>query len=275
MIPEQPFHCQSRKGGQVKQIITLCTDFGLRDGYVAAMKGVILSIAPQATLVDISHGIAAHNLLQGAYVLASACPFFPEGTVHLVVIDPGVGSGRRAVAVRTAQHTFVAPDNGVLNLALKGKEILQAVCLTAQAYWRTTQASSTFHGRDIFAPVAAHLARGVALEALGDPLDQLQALTPPQVVLDPQGGLIGHVVHIDHFGNLITDIPAARLLGRRDWQVEAGAACIQGLEETYARVSPGQLLALVGSHECLEIAVREGNAAERLKLNVGAEVHVR
>jgi S-adenosylmethionine hydrolase len=259
----------------VSQIITLCTDFGLRDGYVAAMKGVILSISPESTLVDISHEIAPQNVHQGAYVLASACPFFPQGAIHLVVIDPGVGSDRRAVAVRTAEHTFVAPDNGVLSLALKGKEILQAVSLTAQAYWRTPQASSTFHGRDIFASVAAHLARGVALEALGDPVEALRSLPSPELRGDPQGGLIGHVVHVDHFGNLITNIPATRLLGRRDWQIETGTERIQGLQDTYARVAPGQVLALIGSHDCLEIAVRAGSAAERLGLDIGAEIHIR
>jgi S-adenosylmethionine hydrolase len=259
----------------VSQIITLCTDFGLQDGYVAAMKGVILSIAPQATLVDISHEIAAHNVRQGAYVLASACPFFPEGTIHVVVIDPGVGTGRQAVAVCTARHTFVAPDNGVLSLALRGEAMCQAVSLTAQAYWREPKTSSTFHGRDIFAPVAAHLARGVALEALGDPVEGLQSLPSSGVIRDPRGGLVGHVVHVDHFGNLITDIPAAQLLSRHDWQIEAGTGRIQGLQDTYARVAPGQMLALIGSHDCLEIAVREGSAAERLGLDIGAEIHIR
>jgi hypothetical protein len=248
-------------------IITLCTDFGLQDGYVAAMKGVMLSIAPHARLIDISHEITHQSIQEGAFVLRSAYEFFPPGTVHLVVVDPGVGSERRAVAVQAGKHLFVAPDNGVLVYVLRREKEVEAVSLTNLAYWRE-EISETFHGRDIFAPVAAHLARGVPLRDLGEPIDELVQVELSVPQRRGEGAIIGHVIHVDGFGNAVTDIPASMLQGGH-WRVVAGDARIGGLSSTYALVAKGELLALIGSHGFLEIAVREGSATRVAHLSVG------
>lgn len=252
----------------MSKIITLCTDFGLRDGYVAAMKGIILSIAPEVRLVDISHDIAPQSVREGAFVLRSAYAFFPPGTIHLVVVDPGVGSERRAVAVRTGEHLFVVPDNGVLGYVLRREKEMEAISLTDPAYWRK-EVSETFHGRDIFAPVAAHLARGVGLDDVGEPLEKLVQLDLPVPERQDDGSIVGHVIHVDGFGNVVTDIPASMLGGDDRWQVTAGEKRIIGLSSTYASAAKGDLIALIGSHGFLEVAVREGSAAHIAHLAVG------
>ena len=256
------------------RIITLCTDFGQRDGYVAAMKGVILSIAPHTTLVDITHQIAPQSLREGAFVLGTACPFFPPETIHLVVIDPGVGGTRRAIAVQTERYYFVAPDNGILTYVLQNERILNAVSLTKPRYWRARHISNTFHGRDIFAPAAAHLARGVALNELGDPIQDIVQLPLPHPQREKDGTILGEVLHIDHFGNIITNIPAEMLTSSSNWSIQIGERSIDTLSPTYATVAPGQLLALIGSHGNLEIAMREGNAAQKLRVSPGTHVRV-
>lgn len=255
-------------------VITLCTDFGTGDGYVAAMKGVILSIAPRARLVDISHDVARQSVAAGAFVLRAACHHFPPGTVHLAVIDPEVGGPRRALAVRTARHRFVAPDNGLLSYVLRDDPPLEAVALTREAYWRE-EISRTFHGRDIFAPAAAHLANGVPLSDLGEPAGDLVWLDVSTPTLRKDGSILGHVIHVDHYGNIITDIPARRLAPREDWRIVVGKATVAGLSATYIDAKPGQLLALIGSHGNLEVAIREGDAARLAGIQVGAEVWVR
>ncbi|OGO05038.1 MAG: hypothetical protein A2Y73_02495 [Chloroflexi bacterium RBG_13_56_8] len=255
-------------------IITLCTDFGTQDGYVAAMKGVILSIAPQARIVDITHEVARQRVGEGAFVFYSACRYFPVETIHLVVVDPKVGSARRALAVRTANYRFVAPDNGILSYVLRKDPPLEIVSLTRKAYWREA-VSHTFHGRDIFAPVAAHLANGVSLTKLGEPIDDLVWLDAPQPAQHADGSISGHVIHIDRFGNVITNIPAEMLTSRRDWRVWVGNASVTGLSTTYASGEPGDLIALIGSHGNLEVAIREGDAARAAGVGVGAEVWVR
>jgi len=257
----------------VATIITLCTDFGTTDGYVAAMKGIILSIAPEARLVDITHNVPGHSVAEAAFVLHSACPWFPPGTIHLVVVDPGVGGGRRELAVRSSGHCFVAPDNGVLTYVLDRQEPVEAVALTQSAYWRA-EVSHTFHGRDIFAPVAAHLANGVPLSALGDPVTDLVRLQIPAPSVREDGVIVGQVIRADHFGNLVTNIPASMLSERHHWCIAVGRVAIRGLVATYSSVGPGDALALVGSHGNLEIAVREANAAHALGVNVGAQVLV-
>lgn len=256
---------------KMSEIITLCTDFGLGDGYVAAMKGVMLSIAPKARLVDISHQIAPQSVWEGAFVLRSAYAFFPLGTVHLVVVDPGVGSERRAVAVRVGGHLFVAPDNGVLGYILQEEREVEAVSLTNPAYWREA-VSKTFHGRDIFAPVAAHLARGVPLEDVGEPLEELVGLDLPVPERQSGSTIIGHVIHIDGFGNVVTNIPASMLQEDARWKVVAGEKQIIDLSSTYASARRGDPIALIGSHGFLEIAVREGSAARIAHLTVGDTV---
>ncbi|MCS7222098.1 MAG: SAM-dependent chlorinase/fluorinase [Anaerolineae bacterium] len=259
-------------------IITLTTDFGLQDAYVGAMKGVILSISPEVTIVDISHGIPPQAITQGAFVLAAAVPYFPEGTVHVVVVDPGVGSQRRPIAVQTPRAIFVAPDNGVLTPILRSNTSegtpVTVVHLTRREYW-LPQVSYTFHGRDIFAPVAAYLARGVPITSLGEPIDDPVILDLPQPRRMPDGSLQGQVVYVDQFGNLVTNIPAKWLDRAVQWQIEVAGQTVEGLSRTYSDVPGGHLLALIGSTGALELAVREGNAARTLGIGVGEPVRVR
>ena len=182
-------------------IITLLTDFGNQDGYVAAMKGVILSRAPDVTLVDITHAIAPQAVLQAAYVLAQAAPFFPTGAIHVAVVDPGVGSARRPLAIQTSTAIFVGPDNGLFTDVLDSGAVTACVHLDRPRFWRDDP-SSTFHGRDIFAPIAAHLAQQVSLNILGTPINDPVRLLLPKPQRQPDGTLTGAIIHVDHFGNL-------------------------------------------------------------------------
>ena len=239
--------------------MTLTTDFGLDDAYVGVMHGVILGICPEARIVDLCHHIAPQNVRQAAFVLQTAHRYFPPGTVHVVVVDPGVGSARRALAVRTRRAFFVAPDNGVLSYLLEDEPPLEQVHLTQREYWLPA-ISQTFHGRDIFAPVGAHLAKGVPLAALGQPAEDLVRLPMWRPKTGPDGVIRAQVLHVDHFGNLITNVPGEMLEGR-DWVVQVKGHGVQGLSRAYAEVEEGALLALVGSSGHLEIAVRNGSAA--------------
>lgn len=253
------------------RVVTLTSDFGQADWYVGAMKGVILSIAPDVILVDISHDIRPHDIRQAAFILYAAVPCFPPGSIHLVVVDPGVGSARRPVAVRTDQAHFVAPDNGVLShvLAVAQDPPAMAVVLNNPHFHRQP-VSRTFHGRDIFAPAAAHLARGLPLENLGDPIADLVTFPVPAPLPRPGGGWQGHVLHIDRFGNLILDVREEDLGAADRVVIEVAGRRITGLSRTYAEAAPGELLAYVGSTRGhLEVALREGNAAESLGLAVG------
>ncbi len=267
-------------------IITLASDFGLDDPYVAAMKGVILSVNPAARLVDVTHSIRPQAVEQAVFVLAAAWPYFPPGAIHVAVVDPGVGTHRRAIALRTAAAVFVGPDNGVLSAALPddaraaagdspGPVALPADCravsLTNQRYFRQP-VSSTFHGRDIFAPVAAHLSLGVAFEDLGEPLQQIIALPPFRARRQPDGSLRGRVLHIDIFGNLITDLHVEDLPSG-DAVIEVAGRSIKGVSPTY---EPGsELRAVTGSSGCLEIAAPGGSAAAVLSAAPGLAVVVR
>lgn len=259
----------------MSRLLTLTTDFGLDDGYVAAMKGVILGIDPAIRMVDVSHGIAPHEVMEAAFVLRQAAPFFPPGTVHLVVVDPGVGTARRAVAARIGGHTFVGPDNGLFSL-LSDEEPEAVVELDRPAYWRTPEPSRTFHGRDIFAPVAAHLAAGRALEEVGRRVEGLHRLQWVRPLADEQG-VQGWIVHVDRFGNAITNIPEALLAqrgGDRPLRAYVGSTILDGLHGTYADVPEGEPVALVGSSGYLEVGVNGGNAAQLLSLGKGMPVHL-
>lgn len=259
-------------GKGIMKFITLTTDFGTGDGYVGAMKGVILSLAPDATLIDISHDVLPHNVRHGARVLAAAAPFFPKGTVHVAVVDPGVGGTRRGIALKTRHAVFVGPDNGLFTPFLR--ERTACVALTNPATHRHA-VSATFHGRDVFAPVAAHLANGLSLAELGPPVDGPVALSEPTLQRLPNGRVRAEIVHVDRFGNLITNVGPLEWSerDRGDVYVIAGGMSV-AVRRTYADVAPGELLALVGSSGYVEIAVREGSAAERLGLGVGAAVVV-
>ena len=252
-------------------IVTLTTDFGLSDGYVGTMHGVILGICPPARIVDLSHDIAPQNVHQGAFVLHMAHRYFPPGTVHVVVVDPGVGSERRAIAVQTANACFVAPDNGVLSYVLASGTPLAQVELTRSEYW-LPEISQTFHGRDIFAPVGAHLANGVPIEALGTPLDNPVRLPLSQPEIRSDGSILAHVRYVDRFGNLITDAEGALLGDHRDWVIEVSGQRVVGVSSSYAETPKGELLALIDSSGCLEIAVREGSGAASIGALPGSEV---
>lgn len=254
-----------------RPLITLLTDFGQSDSYVGTMKGVILGICPEAALVDLSHEIHPQAVRQAAYLLSTAAPYFPPGTVHLAVVDPGVGSARRPIAVQTERATYVAPDNGLLSLALAADPARLAVHLTESRY-HLPQISSTFHGRDVFAPAAAHLASGVDPYQMGDaiPLPELVQLRAREPVRQLDGSWLGEVLHVDHFGNLVTSFQGSEIGAR--WSVGLAEELIADLNHTFSDVEPGELVAYVGSSGYLEIAEREGSAAARLGVGVGAPV---
>lgn len=262
-------------------MITLTTDFGTQDAYVPAMKGAMLSIAPDTRLVDITHQISPQDIMEAAFVMQGAVPYFPAGTVHLVVVDPGVGSERRAIALKHNDQWFVGPDNGIFSLLLNQEPPDEIVVLDNPDVWRTSTPSATFHGRDIFAPVAAHLAAGASLRDVGTPIDRLSSLrwALPMVV---EHTVEGWVVHIDRFGNCVTNI-------RRDTVAEAfpridadalsphpdtaiplkcyvGSTILEALHPTYAAVAEGDPLMLFGSSGFLEVAVNSGHAAELLNI---------
>ena len=263
-------------------IITLTTDFGLIDSYVAAMKGVILGIAPHAQLIDTTHSIRPQAIHQAAYMVQTFYSYFPPGTIHLVVVDPGVGSARRPIVLATPNAMFVAPDNGVLTyvwrdaLARWGEESCTVVELTDPGYWLTS-ISSTFHGRDIFAPVAAHLANGIKSELLGKKHAAITEAALEQPTIGRQGELIGRIIHVDYFGNCVTNIDQAYLhgLGEADQlRIKVLDQSIYGLHSTYADQANGSLIALIGSSGRLEIAVTNGGAAQVLGVGIGDSVKV-
>ncbi len=277
----------------MNRIITLTTDFGTRDGFVAAMKGVILSINPDANIMDISHDIAPQNIQEGALTFAAAAKYFPANAIHVVVVDPGVGSARRALAAQAGETIFIAPDNGVLSLVIASEakqsptwstEIasqkslamtMRMVQLTNPQFW-LPRVSTTFHGRDIFAPVAAHLSLGVPLDAFGEPVDQLERLPLLWANQQPDGTITGTVIHVDRFGNLQTNIRAEMLqrVGTARLTVRIAGKQVRGLKQTYAEGARGKVIALINSAGLLEIAVREGNAARELEAGVGMPVVV-
>jgi S-adenosylmethionine hydrolase len=272
----------------VGAIITLTTDFGLADGYVAAMKGVVLGINPGAELVDICHNIQPQNISQAAFVLSTAYEFFPRHTIHLVVVDPGVGTQRRAIILRTPLADFVAPDNGVLSYVIQTYSSgpadinqpqlelgprLKAVAITKSQFWRSP-VSPTFHGRDIFAPVAAHLSLGLPLADFGEAITTLTILPWLRPHQASDGMLVGHILHVDHFGNLITSIKVSDLpKGVPKIMVEVGSQAISGLSHTYG--TGEGLLAIIGSSGYLEISLKGGSAAAFLGAGVGDEVKIK
>ena len=226
-------------------IITLMTDFGLMDPYVGIMKGVILKIVPQATIVDLTHSISPQNIREAAFSLSTAIDYFPVGTIHLVVVDPGVGGKRRPIAVKTSQAYFVAPDNGVLTHSLKLNPASISIHLNNPAY-HLPKVSKTFHGRDIFSPAAAHLARGIPIHALGDRINDLVQISISQPVYQPNGNIEGQIQHIDRFGNCITNIPATMLVRTSGLHIAIGNHGIKQIAESYDAVESGQLVALSG-----------------------------
>lgn len=251
-----------------RHIITLLSDFGDRDVYVGVMKGVIAGINPQLQVIDLTHQIPPQNIAAARFCLMSAWEYFPPQTVHVAIVDPGVGSQRRAIAVEFAGGYLVAPDNGLSSGILSLSPAIAAVELTNPQYWRSPQPSTTFHGRDIFASVGAYLASGVALENLGDRIDIDSlvefSLAPPQLT---SAGITGTIQYVDRFGNLVSNIPA-EMVAEKNWQVQVKDATIpQG--RTYSDVAVGEIVALIGSHGWLEIAVNGGDGRSRLGIDIG------
>ena len=268
-------------------IITLTTDFGLTDGYVAAMKGVILTVNPAANIIDICHSIKPQDIAQAAFILSTACQFFPPKTIHLVVVDPGVGTKRRAIILRTPSADFVAPDNGVLSYVIQqfsAKPIegaanqqqlepgLEAVAITKPCFWRSP-VSPTFHGRDIFAPVAARLSLGYSPIDFGETVTSLTILPLPRPYQAEDGSLVGHILHIDNFGNLITNIRRENLPPiKQAITIKVGNQLIRGLSRTYGEGKG--LLTLLGSSGYLEVSLAGGSASVLLDMKVGNEVRI-
>lgn len=255
------------------QIITLTTDFSTKDWFVGTMKGVILGIAPRAAIVDITHEIPAGDIRAGAFALAAGYRFFPKGTVHAAVVDPGVGGARKAIVVQTANYLFVGPDNGVLSLAL-AREKIKSVRQLENANYFLQPVSHTFHGRDIFAPVAAHLSRGTPIRKFGPAQKDFIRPSWPQPRAR-RNRIEGEVVFIDRFGNAITNIEGASLDMRSSLEVFAGHKRLCQLRPFYQSVPEGQAVAVPGSSGFLEIAVNGGSAANRFGLKIGDRVSLR
>jgi S-adenosylmethionine hydrolase len=260
-------------------VITLLTDFGTADEYVGVMKGVMLSICPSVTVVDITHQIEPQDIEQAAYLVPAYCHYFPEGTIHIVVVDPGVGSQRGVLAVRFRKHFFIAPDNGVLSLLLRDQKSDTIIEVNKSEYF-LKPLSTTFHGRDIFATLGAHIACGTKIESLGlrRQIKDIFYLNDLTCQVTESGELIGKIVSIDHFGNLISNIDAVQLRNfyrsgpSQQIHITIGALTIHGIAKTYADAASEAPLALIGSRGYLEIALNCANAQKQLKARKGDRI---
>jgi S-adenosylmethionine hydrolase len=261
-----------------KPIITLTTDFGLNDHFVGTMKGVILSIEPEAEIIDICHSVQAFDVLDGALSISQAYSYFPSGTVHMVVVDPGVGTARRPIVVTSERHHFVAPDNGVLSLIYQREDRLSVRHVTGEHYF-LQPVSQTFHGRDIFSPVAAYLAKGVDPMKFGEEVTDFVRFSAPKPKPANEHTLRGVVLKVDRFGNLITNITpqdAPMLFGANPsgFKIVLGSREITEIKESYAQGTPGEVFVILGSMGFLEIAANRGAAAQLLGVGKGTEVNI-
>jgi S-adenosylmethionine hydrolase len=256
--------------------ISILTDFGLKDGNVGVMKGVIWGIAPTALISDLSHDISPQNILEAAFVLRRAAPYFPKGTIHLVIVDPGVGTERRGIAGEIGAYRFVGPDNGVItrlvDFALEKGWSRRFVHLDRPEYW-LPEVSHVFHGRDIFAPVAAHLAGGAPLEAVGTPIEDPVLLSLPEPI-KTQDGILGEVIYIDHFGSLVTNLRSSDLQADQIVSVEIRGLKVEGIVNTFGDRDPGSLIALFSSTGDLIVSVVNGSASLLVDGEVGDKVKV-
>ena len=261
-----------------RPIITLLTDFGWGDGFIGAMKGVFLDINPDCRIVDLAHQCPPHDVMGAALVLGQTYPFFPSGTIHVAVVDPGVGGGRRPLVLETEGYRFIGPDNGCFSVVLKRQEVIGVYELTHERF-RLSRVSHTFHGRDIFAPAAAHLSVGVPLAAMGSPLDdsELTSLAIPDPLLNGEN-LVGEVIGVDSFGNLVTNI-SQEILGTfaPDGVVETeiGGERIRGLSSSYEEANGGEIIALWGSAGLLEISLKEQSLHRERGWGRGEHVRIR
>ncbi len=258
------------------KIITLLTDFGTRDGYTGVMRGVIYKIAPDAQIADITHTIRPQNILEGSLVWNRAYVFYPEGTVHVAVVDPGVGTQRRPIAAKANGHFFVCPDNGlltpILDHAAKSGQSVEIVHLDQPRFW-LPQVSSVFHGRDIFSPAAAHIANGVPLTDLGTPITDPVRMEIPEPEKTANGWR-GQVLSVDHFGNLRTNLMRAQLKDMNNFRVRIAGREINGLSQTFGEHAQGTLIALFDSDDDLAVSIVGGSAANEIGAEVGSTVEV-
>jgi S-adenosylmethionine hydrolase len=259
-----------------KPVITLMTDFGLRDHYVAAMKGVILGICPQATIVDVTHEVNSYEVAEAAFLLSQTWGYYPPKTVHVVVVDPGVGSMRRPILAEVEGQRFIAPDNGVLTPVLT-REGCKVRHITAEKYFRQP-VSQTFHGRDIFAPSAAHLALGsVTAAKMGPRIENHLRLTFERPSRTARRGWTGAILHVDHFGNIVTNIPVAEFphVLTQPFEIAVGYRVVEKLARSYSEMPVGELFAIVGSSGYLEVSANQDSAARILGCETGAPVEIR
>jgi len=261
-----------------RPIITLTTDFGLSDHFVGTIKGVILAISPEIEIVDISHSVQAFDVLDGALTIAQSYSYFPSGTVHLVVVDPGVGTARRPILVTSDRHHFVAPDNGVLSMVYAREERLHIRHVTAEHY-SLQPISNTFHARDVFAPIAAWLAKGVDPEKFGDEISDFVRFNPPKPKSVNGNTLRGVILKVDRFGNLVTNITpldAPMLFGAEPapFKLAVGKHEITEIHPTYSESAPGEVFGILGSMGYLEIAANRGSAAKIVGIGKGSEVTI-
>jgi S-adenosylmethionine hydrolase len=276
-----PEHFQARRGNDLARtaIVTLTTDFGLNDHFVGAMKGVILEIAPEAQIIDISHAVQPFDILDGALTISQAYSYFPSGTVHMVIVDPGVGTARRPVILNSDRHLFVAPDNGVLSLIYDREERISVRHVTAEHYFLQPR-SNTFHGRDIFAPVAAYLAKGVEPDRFGDEITDYVRFSAPRPKPVDERTLQGVVLKVDRFGNLVTNIrpeDAPQLFSATPpaFKIAIGTkAQATHMCTNYADGAPGEIFGILGSMGFLEVATNRGSASQMLGAGKGSEVNV-
>lgn len=262
----------------MKKVIALLTDFGLDDNYVGIMKGTILSINPNVEIVDITHSIEPGNIRQGAFILMTSVKYFPEDTIFVAVVDPGVGSNRNALCAKAGKFYFVAPDNGILTYTLQNYKNLKIHFFTNEKY-QLENPSKTFHGRDIFAPLSAYLAMNIEISELGEEtkFSKIVQLPSLKCYYDSFGNLIGEVVHIDRFGNIITSLSSNALginmhnILKQDlkWKFEIGHTKIKNISMTYSDVEEGEFLAYIGSSGFLEFGIRNGNAAKKIGAYIG------
>lgn len=265
----------------MNSVITLTTDFGMSDPYVGIMKGVILDVNPAASIIDLTHNIEPQNILQAAWAVKTAFQYFPAGALHVIVVDPGVGTGRRIVALETEKYIFLAPDNGVLTLVLDEVEVVRACQVDNKDYF-LKKVSSTFHGRDIFAPAGAHISTGIDIGKMGRKIDAdgLVTLDVKRPCLAAGGRLTGSVMDVDRFGNLTTDISRALLeksfpdILPEKFRIRIKENEIKGLSESYQSVERGRLLSIIGSSDTLEVALGLGSAASFCQAAAGDTVTV-
>jgi S-adenosylmethionine hydrolase len=255
-----------------KTIITLLTDFETRDGYMGAVKGVIKRINPEAEIVDITHDIDSYDVFGAAFALNNFYRYFPKGTIHLAVVDPGVGSLRQPMLIKTKDFFFVGPDNGIFSFVYQREDLTDVIVISNTEYF-LAEPSSTFHARDVFAPVAAYLSLGIKINEFGSPAKECMKFIIPQPESNGKS-LRGQIIHIDRFGNLITNIPADLLEKKKNMEVVMGKRRIKGISRSYFDAKKKGIGALIGSSNLLELAVNQGSAQKLLKAKIGDKIRI-